>query len=915
MDHVLSFGQWLKQRRQMLGLTQRALAQLVHCSVATIRKLESNERRPSKQIAKHIATALSLTSDEQRQLANWVSMSRRAAAAIASTQLSAYVPPLITACVDTLPSPLTTLIGRDQECAWIQARLLDPTMRLLTLTGPPGVGKTCLALHVANNLRDNFDSAVWFIGLELIPHYQFVIPTIAQALGIQEPRSDTILTAIKQRLRSIRALIVLDNFEHLLEAAPTIADILSAAPSLTILATSREGLCIYGEHCFEVGPLPVPSATPHLSTSHVADNPAIALFTARAQAAQHTFALTDANVHAVAAICQRLDGLPLAIELIAARSIGLTPHEMVAQLNQSLSILATGSRDRTARQQTLSGAIQWSYELLTAVEQQIFDDLSVFTGGCTFEAAAAVVGSEQDVQGSFNTLITLRQKSLLQHQEDEEGIGRWAMLETIRSYAWKRRAACERVQELQRRHAFYYLAQAETAEPLLRTAEQDMWLERLARDQPNIRAALQWSIEAQDLEIAGRLGVSLWRFWYMRGQLREGRRWLDLICKLFAHTAHEPDATGQAVARGLHAKVFSALGALASLQGDYAAVHPLLEGSLAQHRTEGDLTAVATTLNTMGNSIAFQGEYSRAQVYYEESLALWQALGNTAGIATVTGNLGQMAKERGNLDQAEPLFLACLAAWQRCGNTHGIINVQLNLGEIALLRGEWLRAQRLFETCLSQFCAHSDTPQFAYAQYQLGVASYYQGHLACAQRLLHESLALLHNIGDQVNIARILECLAAIATAWGYGRQAPWLYGAAEVLRERLSTPLPYVYRSWYEQTIEASRSLLEPSTFASIWHAGRTTPIEQVIETVLGENPQSKIDPHEQLVRGEVSLVARFRDQREQLILSSPTVAMDQEPFTSKIKCGVLGEGTKADEVQYPAPQLPINNKKRPLV
>jgi predicted ATPase len=479
-----------------------------------------------------------------------------------------------------IPVSLTSLIGREQEIETLCQLLHRPDVRLVTITGPGGVGKTSLALQVAHDLQDAFIDGVFLISLAAISDSTLIIPTIAHTLGVIESPNRLLLDSLKEFLRERQALLLLDNFEQIMSAAPLLSELLSACTGLRILATSREALRLRGEQEFPLLPLALPDQ-PAVET--LMQYPGIALFVQRAQAIQPDFQLVQGNASAVSDICARLDGLPLAIELAAARIKLLPPQAMLARLQESsLGLLTSGAHDLPARQQTLRSAIQWSYDLLNADEQRTFRSLSVFVGGCTLNAALTTIKPAT----ALDRLDSLLNKSLLR-QTETDGEPRLTMLETIREFGLERLTHMHELESTRRAHAEYYLSFAEDAERWLTGADQKNWLRRLEREQDNLRAALHWAIEHGEVEIAQRMAGALQPFWFRRGRWSEGRRWLEDAL------AMEPGST---LNPSVQANALYGAGMLARFQGDFARARMLCEQSLTLYRALADQTGVLKTL-------------------------------------------------------------------------------------------------------------------------------------------------------------------------------------------------------------------------------------------------------------------------------------------------------------------------------
>ncbi|MBA3476949.1 MAG: XRE family transcriptional regulator, partial [Lautropia sp.] len=634
-EPIASFGEWLRRRRKALDLTQEALAQRAGYSLGAIRKLEADERRPSRELAESLADVLAVPVEERAAFLKVARAERavdhlRLPGSGVSTlgQVIARAPdpqtglladvPLLKAqpALHNLPVPLTPLIGREQEIAAITTLIQDPAVRLLTLTGPGGTGKTRLSHQVAAELCDDVSQgvpdAVWFVDLAPLSDASLVVSTIAQTLGVRDtglPRADSLVG----HLRDKHMLLILDNFEQVLPAATDIAALLQAAPRLKLLVTSREVLHLSGEQEYPVLPLALPDLRQSESPTQLTEYAAVALFIQRAVAARPDFQVTDANASVVAEICVRLDGLPLAIELAAARIKMLPPAALLQRLGNRLKLLTGGARDLATRQQTLRAAIDWSYQLLTPSEQQLFARLGVFVGGCTLEAAEAVCQeqSDQDILDGIQSLID---KSML-HRKDDADEASFTMLETMREYALEQLAASGQEDVLRCRHAEYYREFAEAAEPALRSAQQVAWGSRLEREHDNLRAALRWFISQGDADQGLRMSGALWRFWGYCGHLLEGR---DILAELLA--LHGGGA-------GPRARALLGAGSLVSLLGAGDDAAALFEQSAALFRKVGDRWGQAFALSYR----EFEVSWSEHRV--EESAALLEQLGEPWGLA------------------------------------------------------------------------------------------------------------------------------------------------------------------------------------------------------------------------------------------------------------------------------------------
>jgi predicted ATPase len=725
--------------------------------------------------------------------------------------LRADFPPLRTldARPHNLPVQLTPFVGREGEVAAVRERLLRPGVRLVTLTGPGGVGKTRLALQAAAEALEAFGDGVVFVPLATVAAPELVPAAVAQALGLREDRGDggdepaapALRDLLRDALRPRALLLVLDNCEHLLPgAAPLVADLLTACPRLTVLTTSRAVLRLSGEHVVSVLPLTLPPADAAPPPAELLRAEAVRLFVERAQAATSDFVLTPANAPEVVALCRRLDGLPLALELAAARARLLPPRALLARLGRRLPLLTGGPADAPARQRTLRDAIGWSHDLLAPRDQTLFRRLGVFAGGCTLEAAEAVcLAADGDASPSagpdaLDGLGALVDQSLVQRWEQADGEPRFAMLETVREYALERLEQSGEAEAVRGRHTDYYLALAEAAGPALRGPEQLEWLARLEREQADLRQALRWCLDRADAGRGLRLGGALWYFWHVRARLYggEGREWLARLLALDGGGASSPPAARAAALLGL--------AVLTSDSGDARTARRLAEESVGLLRGLGDARALGAALVWLGHVVQ-QDDPETTRRADEEGLAIARQTGDAALLARALNNLGELARRAGDLGRATALYEESLALARAQGHRWRVAALTHNLGHSALHRGGATDAAASFA----------------------------------------ESLRVARELGDQRVIAHCLASLACVAAARNHHGRAARLLGAGDALLAALETTYDPADRNAYTRAAARARAALGGEAFAAAWAAGRALPLEQAVAYALEEGPYTR--------------------------------------------------------------------------
>src|SRR5229473_1210830 len=760
-----------------------------------------------------------------------------------------------------MPTTLTSLIGREQLVNDICTLLSRPEIRLLTLLGPGGIGKSRVAIQVANALRHAFADGVCFVPLAKISDPTLVIPAIAQELGIQEQPERSDFEQVQVWLREKQFLLLLDNFEQVVTAAPLIEELYASCPLLKVVVTSRAVLHVQGEQEFPVPPLALPDLRRLSEDWVLSPSTAVTLFVQRAQSTLPTFQLTQTNVHAIAEICVRLDGLPLAIELAAARIKLLPPHSLLARLSQRLQVLGSGAQTLPERQQTLRNTLKWSYDLLPAREQRIFRRLCVFVGGCELSAAGAVCIDAGDQETDvLNTVASLMDKSLVRQGEQEGEEPRLALLETVREYGLECLHESGETELLQRAHAEYYLALAERVEPHLRGGgEQLRWLTTLNREQENLRAALRWFVASEETELALRLCGALWWYWFMRGYHKEALHWLEAALALpmtgrqtaaraqvlaaagFIHVAlgHLEKAQAfleESIARykelgdrrgSAHALQF--LASVYEAQGDYTMARSLIEQGLNDCRELGDKWNVGLGLNDLAKVMWGQGDGAAARTLWEECIALCQEIGEKWALPRTLGSLALMLLTQGDYAQAMPLFQESVVIAREMGDRATLSRLLAILAEI-VRRNDDVHATSLIREGLTIAREMGDQEALSYFHYLIGDIARSQGNARQATEHYRESLSLAQKLSwAKETVGKCLLGLARIARTQGRFQEGVRLFAAAEQ-RLNLNVDMHPLERTEYERDLAAIRAQLGETAFAAAWAEGHTMTLEQAL-------------------------------------------------------------------------------------
>lgn len=760
-----SFGQLLRHHRLHAGMSQEKLAEEADLSVNQISDLERDRRaRPHPETLRRLADALGLN---ERERDTFLALARPGRPA----QLAPSLP--------RLPLPLTRFFARPDDLATVRRRLASA--RLLTLTGAGGVGKTRLALETAHAVAREYPDGVWLIDLAGLREGSLVPQTVARVLGLPEQAARSTDETLLSALRDRHLLLIADNCEHLLEACARLFDtLLRYCPDVRILATSRETLRIDGEHVWPVRPLAVPPPRQPVSADGIGDYPAIQLFVDRAAAVQPEFALTAQNAASVAQICQRLDGIPLAIELAAARVTSFPLHELAARLEDRFRLLTEGSRVAAPRHQTLRAALDWGYTLLTEAERMLLWRLSIFAGGWTMAAAEGVVAGDglpaDEVAPLLSRLVT---KSLVQVEHPEGGM-RYRLLEPIRQYAAEYLAASGEAATWHQRHADHFLTLAEEAGPALATGERSGWLMQLEEEHDNLRAALRRLI-AQGDGAAVRLAAALGPFWHVRRYFREGRQWLE---QALALSSEVPDA--------VRARALEGLGELARNEGDYAAARAALEASRA----------------------------------------LFEGLGDRRSYATALRNLGIVAQNQDNPDfaLATTLFEECIAVQRTLDDQLAVMICLLDLGGVAFEQADYALARRYYENALERARELGAKRPATNAIVNLGIIWLMQGDDARARAHFAEALAQVVLPEDSLVVAYVLAGLSGLASRAGRPEYAARLAGESEGVCAAINYAMPVASRARFDQQAAAARDQLDAAAWAAAWAAGFTTTIEEAL-------------------------------------------------------------------------------------
>ncbi len=863
MSEEITFGKWLRQCRRKLDLTQQELADQAGCARITLSRIEAGTLKPSKELALILLAKIGIPKEEQLK---WLHFARGLSGLPSEFPDRATTRPLT-----NLPILLTSFIGREKERKEVVN--LISKHRLVALTGSGGVGKTRLALQIGGELSNDFPNGVWFVDLSSLNDPGLVPQTVLTTLGLVEQPGKNIRQILQDFLGEKSLLIILDNCEHLVEACAKLAmELLSHCALLKILATSREALGVEGEITWRVPSLSSPDPATPLEPDQLRQFESVRLFIDRAALAKTNFNVNNENAHALVKICQTLDGIPLAIELAAAKISILSMEQISNRLDDRFRLLTGGGHAVLERHQTLRATMDWSYNLLSAEEQALFRRLSVFVGGCSLDAAESVcIDEDTTTKNALRTvdildiLGQLVNKSLVIANE-RGGEFRYRLLETIRQYAHEELLQSGEASRMQKRYLDFFVKMSEEAEHKLMGMDQMTWLDRLESEMDNLRAALEWSLEGEQVVDGLRLAGSLWRFWDVRNHRNEGRE------RLAAFLSHR-GATKQTRER---AKALYAAGILAQIQNEYATADMYFSEGLEISRKLGDKRAVGYLLLGMAQMWARYRGYKNTRQFLDESLAIFNELGDRWGMALSLEGLGAAAWEQddlvtassrctecikiyrelgdkislsfaliglanvmetqGDYDQAVTLSEESLALFREMGYRWGISYALNILGEVARCQNDYSRAKVLYEESLAVGREIGDKDRIASEYHNLAYVSHHLGDYPQAAALFRQSLILSQEVGDTLLTVVCISGMAVEAQAMGHLKRAARLFGAAQALIEAITNRRVPADQIEYQRNLTALRAQLDEAAFQSAWAAGKAMTMEQAIEFAMSD-------------------------------------------------------------------------------
>ena len=858
------FGEWLKRQRSGRGLTQEQLAQQIGCAAITLRKIESEERRPSSQIVERLSAIFEIPQKEQT---DFLRFARGDVGFVPTAEvLSAPWRKSPTHARSYVPTRLNKLIGREQHINQVRQYLANAGTRLVTLTGPPGIGKTSLSQQVAEESIASFLNGVFFIALAPLNDPHLVASTISQTLRFEGRGKSSDMELLKAGIADKKMLLVLDNFEHLLEAAPIVPELLIACPHLKILVTSRESLRVPGEWIYPVPPLTVPPPLQSKKTdlSAAESFAALSLFAERARAVHSDFTLNPGNANVIATICTRLDGLPLAIELIAARVRLMSPQELLARMDDRFTLYADGMRAMPARQKTLHNAIAWSYDLLTPEEQRLFARLSVFSGGFTLEAAAQVTESSN----ALNGITALLDKSLLQRIVDERGETRFTMLFTIREFALNRLNEMNETARLRDQHLKYFMYLAEQADNEIHGPHQVKWLDILEAEHDNYRTALDWCITNSNIESALYLIGSfsgLGRFWSIRSYFSEARNWFSRVCAC-PEVAHYPIVyatalNGMSFIAALQSDSKSAIAMAEESQricqllgqnGELGLAGGLLAGGLAEAWFNGDIARSeacyeqaatiyqargtqwerALALLRLGAIAGLHKKHEKAQLFFEDSRSIFREMDDAFGLGRVHGEMGHLYYSRGYYDQARRMYENCLHYDRKLHFQHAASSTLISLGNISRLQSDYDQAETFLQEAAS--IRYEFNLLDEYSRFYLGCVKLHAMEFAVARLFFIEHLKMSQKHDLQIYVGESLLGLGAAAAGLQHYERSARLAGAGWALQDTASFEMPPTDLLEIDPLLQIARNQLGEADFEALVAEGHAMTMEQAIAYAL---------------------------------------------------------------------------------
>lgn len=859
----VSFGEWLKRQRSARGLNREQLAHQIGCAVITLRKIEAEERHPSPQIVERLAEIFDIPQTERVAFLRFARGDWQSAPVGMKEdfpwQASSKTPR------SNLPAKLTSLIGREKEIAEVLEYLLREDIRLVTLIGPPGIGKTRLSIESARESQHHFQDGIFFVTLAPLDDPSLISTTIVQTLGYVEAKNLSPVQQLKEGIGEKQMLLILDNCEHLIDdIAPLASELLSACSRLKILTTSREALRIPGEWLYSVPTLEYPKESSSIHADTGAKFPAVTLFAERARAVLPNFVLNTENIQTVVSVCKQLDGLPLAIELVAARMRLMSPELLLARMNDRFILSADGMRAVPARQKTLENAIEWSYNLLLEEEQRLFTYLSIFSGGFTLEAAESVFLAMFTSKSVSELVTSLSDKNLLQRTVDSRGEIRFSMLVTLQLFASQHVKKFGQEAVLHEWHLTYFLEMAEEADQHMHGPNQREWMDRLDRELDNFRSALEWCVSSQETNAALRLLGALGLPWLVRGHYVEALSWFEQIHSLPEITAHP----------ALYARLLNFMGRLNWLLDDFRAAQSVLNESQAiwlKLGVDGE-RGLAEAWDFLGMvTYSSEGEHKIAQSFFEHSFALYQKLEDQWGMAFVMFHLGWMAGERNDEALALSLSEQSLDLFRQLGDLWGIGRVSQVLGELFLNQGNYEKARFFFEQDLRieeelefkqgivvalgnlgnlyRYQREYDQAEHYYEkslsmcreydlktdrQYDLcslGMLALHRNNYLLARQFFVDYFDTAREQIQKISTSEFLMGLAAVSAGMGAPERSAKLYGAAQELLEMTDYRIPSFDHAEFDRHLQIAREQLGGERFEALATEGRAMTMEQAIE------------------------------------------------------------------------------------